>query len=91
VPREFTYKQNFPNPFNRRQIYDLAIADLRFVTLKVFDFWGRKSRRLVNNTLPAGSYHVTFDARSLSSGVYFLSAISGRDGPGKKNDPGKNK
>jgi hypothetical protein len=77
VPREFTLQQNFPNPFNPTTHLRFAIADLRFVTLKVFDVLGQEVATLVNNTMPAGSYDVAFDARSLSSGVYFYRLSAG--------------
>jgi hypothetical protein len=71
VPREFTLQQNFPNPFNPTTDLRFTIADLRFVSLKVFNVLGQEVATLVNGQSPAGSYDVTFDARSLSSGVYF--------------------
>jgi hypothetical protein len=37
---------------------------------------GREVATLVNEQKPAGSYHVAFDARLLSSGVYFYSLQS---------------
>jgi hypothetical protein len=77
VPREFTLEQNFPNPFNPTTDLRFTIADLRFVTLKVFDVLGKEVATLVNDQLPAGSYDVTFDARSLSSGVYFYRLSAG--------------
>ena len=71
VPQEFTLEQNFPNPFNPATHLRFTIADVRFVTLKVFDVLGQEVATLVNGQLSTGSYDVTFDARSLSSGVYF--------------------
>ena len=77
VPHEFTLEQNFPNPFNPTTHLRFAIADLRFVSLKVFNVLGQEVATLVNSQLPAGSYDVTFDARSLSSGVYFYRLSAG--------------
>jgi len=39
--------------------------------LKVFDVLGREVATLVNENLQAGSYEATFDAKGLSSGVYY--------------------
>ena len=77
VPREFGLEQNFPNPFNPTTELRFSIADLRFVTLKVFNVLGQEVATLVNGQLPAGSYNITFDARSLSSGVYFYRLSAG--------------
>jgi hypothetical protein len=77
IPREFTLEQNFPNPFNPATDLRFTIADLRFVTLKVFDVLGQEVATLVNKRLSPGSYDVTFDARSLPSGVYFYQLSAG--------------
>jgi hypothetical protein len=77
VPWEFTLQQNFPNPFNPTTDLRFTIADLRFVSLKVFNVLGQEVATLVNGQLPAGSYDVTFDARFLSSGVYFYQLTAG--------------
>jgi hypothetical protein len=38
--------------------------------LKVFDLLGREVTTLVNGVRPAGKYSVSFDAATLSSGIY---------------------
>ena len=40
------------------------------MTLRVFDALGQTVEVLVNEVQPAGSYEISFDAGSLSSGVY---------------------
>ena len=40
-------------------------------TLTVYDALGRNIRTLVNQQLDAGEYASTFDAGSVSSGVYY--------------------
>ncbi len=42
-----------------------------FVHLAVYNVLGRKVTDLVNREVKAGSYEVTFDAKDLSSGVYY--------------------
>ena len=41
------------------------------VNLKVFDMLGREVAELVNDMQVSGLHEVTFDASSLSSGMYF--------------------
>ncbi|MGA7162146.1 MAG: T9SS type A sorting domain-containing protein [Bacteroidota bacterium] len=77
TPRQFTLEQNFPNPFNPTTDLRFTIADLRFVTLKIFDVLGQEVATLVNSQLRSGSYDVKFDARSLSTGVYFYQLSAG--------------
>ncbi|MCH8494096.1 MAG: chitobiase/beta-hexosaminidase C-terminal domain-containing protein [Balneolales bacterium] len=70
LPAEVALAQNFPNPFNptTRISYDLPSESA--VRLAVYDLLGRQVAVLVNERMSAGSHFVTFDAASLSSGVY---------------------
>ncbi|MFZ1323043.1 MAG: PQQ-binding-like beta-propeller repeat protein [Ignavibacteria bacterium] len=76
-PDQFTLHQNFPNPYNPRTVinYELRVTD--FVKLNVFDVLGNEVADLVNEKQNAGSYSVTFDGNSLSSGVYFYRLDAG--------------
>jgi len=77
VPGEFRLEQNYPNPFNPTSHLRFTIAELRFVTLRVFDVIGREVATLVNGNLAAGNYDITFNAAGLSSGVYFYRLTAG--------------
>jgi hypothetical protein len=64
-------EQNYPNPFNPiTTIRDSVPATAR-VALKVFDILGREVETLVDDLQTSGSYSISYDARNLSSGVYF--------------------
>jgi len=85
IPAAFVLQQNYPNPFNPTTTIPFSIAQRSYVRLKVFDAAGREVATLVDGELPAGSYHPTFDAGKLASGVYFytveardLSSLSGK-------------
>jgi hypothetical protein len=82
IVRNFTLNQNYPNPFNPSTIikFTIPIGVLSFssiTTLKVYDILGKHVTTLVNDELPEGDYEVTFDASSLSSGIYFYQLITG--------------
>ena len=47
------------------------------VTLKIYDILGREVATLVNETKPAGSYSVNFDASRLPTGVYIYELKAG--------------
>ena len=64
-------EQNFPNPFNPSTTIDYALNQSGIVTLKVYNLLGQEVRTLVNGFQNAGSYHATFTAQGLSSGIYF--------------------
>jgi hypothetical protein len=47
------------------------------VTLAIYNLAGEKVTTLVSETLAAGSYKYTWDARGLASGVYFYKLEAG--------------
>lgn len=71
VPAEFALKQNYPNPFNPSTtvVYDLPV-DAK-VNLVVFNSLGEEVATLVNNVQSAGSYKVEWNAKNMTSGIYF--------------------
>jgi hypothetical protein len=71
IARAFHLAQNYPNPFNPTTTIRYEIPVTSDVKLEIFDVLGRKVSTLVNARLSAGQYDATFDASSLSSGVYF--------------------
>jgi hypothetical protein len=70
-PTKFMLEQNFPNPFNPSTTINYALNQSGIVTLKVYNLLGQEVRTLVNGFQNAGSYHTTFNAQGLSSGIYF--------------------
>ena len=78
IPQSFKLFQNYPNPFNPVTTIKFQIPlAAALVSLKVYDLLGREVEVLLNQSLTAGSYEVTFDAKNLSSGIYFYKLISG--------------
>lgn len=84
APNQFKLSQNYPNPFNPTTSIEYVVTNTSKVSLIVFDVTGRVVRTLVDAEQPRGLYTVDFDARGLSSGVYFYQLIatprSGADG-----------
>lgn len=70
LPREFKLEQNYPNPFNPKTNIKFNIADISFVTLKVFDITGREAAILLNDNRSEGIYNIGFDASGFASGIY---------------------
>jgi len=80
----FSLAQNFPNPCNPSTIIAYTIAgDLEKgrggerVRLSVYDLLGREVAVLVDGYQTPGEHRVTFDARSLASGIYFYRLVAG--------------
>jgi endoglucanase len=77
TPQEFRLHQNFPNPFNPTSDIRYQISEFRIVKLAVYDLLGREVAVLVNEPKAPGEYKVRFDARGLSSGMYFYTLRTG--------------
>ena len=77
VPEVFALEQNYPNPFNPITSIKFQIPTADVVKLAIFDLSGRKVAELYNAQLEAGFYNVSFDASSLSSGMYIYRLTAG--------------
>ncbi|NUO80119.1 glycosyl hydrolase 53 family protein [candidate division KSB1 bacterium] len=77
MPISFQLAQNHPNPFNPQTEISYTIKQTTFVNLKVYDVHGKLITALVQQSLPAGNYAVTWNAQQnvstpLVSGLYFI-------------------
>ncbi len=82
VPTKFALDQNYPNPFNPTTVISFDVPKLSAVRIVVYDILGREVRTLMNNTMSAGTYHVTWDGlnnegRQVSTGIYFYRMEAG--------------
>lgn len=71
--------QNFPNPFSLSTHISYSLQKSAHVTLKIYDLSGKELYTLVNDNQDMGTYSVTFDARTYSSGVYFYKLEAGKE------------
>ncbi|MFA6540521.1 MAG: T9SS type A sorting domain-containing protein, partial [Bacteroidota bacterium] len=70
--REFRLSQNYPNPFNPTTVIEFTVAQRAPATLKIFNVLGQEVAELFNSTAePGQKYKVVFNAKNLSSGIYF--------------------
>ena len=69
--------QNYPNPFNPKTKINYTIKKESYVTIKVYDLYGREIVVLVNEEKSPGNYEVEFNGSNLSSGVYFYKIRAG--------------
>ncbi|HSR16796.1 MAG TPA: T9SS type A sorting domain-containing protein [Ignavibacteriaceae bacterium] len=77
LPTDYALYQNYPNPFNPTTIISYQLPVTGFVTLKVYDLLGREVATLVNKQESAGTYEHSFNASSLSSGIYIYKMQAG--------------
>jgi hypothetical protein len=84
LPDEFKLHQNFPNPFNPTTNILFSLPREEKVLLRVFNVLGKEVRTILNEVKPAGTHLVTFESKSLASGVYFYSIEAGSFSSTKK-------
>lgn len=77
ISNNLNLHQNYPNPFREyTQIkYDLHREGV--VKLQVFNFLGQEVTTLVNKYQRPGSYEVTWNAKNVKSGIYFVKLKAG--------------
>ncbi len=71
IPNNFELLQNYPNPFNSKTAISFSISKPDFVKLTIFDNRGQKIKRVVEKSMPAGSYKVNIDLNDIASGLYY--------------------
>lgn len=76
IPNEMVLEQNYPNPFNPMTRIAYTIPVEGAVSLEVYNVIGQRVAVLVNERQAAGRHHISFDATSLSSGVYIYRLTS---------------
>ena len=82
LPRQFTLRGNFPNPFNPTTNILLDLATPAEVTVQVYDVLGRNVLSIQDQQMQAGARQtINIDASSLASGIYIyqVSAKTGSE------------
>ena len=73
-----------PNPVKNTLTINLKGTSAGKYQFLVYDILGRETAVLLNSNLAPGSYEISFDASSLSSGVYFYMFKAGEFSEVKK-------
>jgi hypothetical protein len=77
LPDRVELNQNYPNPFNPSTVIGFSLPTQDNVTLEVFDVTGRLVASLYRDqSFSAGFHTATFNADSLSSGIYITRLIT---------------
>jgi len=82
--KNFTLKQNYPNPFDATTTICFSAPNREKVTLKIFDLLGNKIATLLDEEVNAGEHTVIFDSQDLPTGVYFYRIQAGKSVDSKK-------
>ncbi len=77
LPTTYSLYQNYPNPFNPTTMIQFDLLEQSFVTLKVYNVLGQEVATLLNHEqMEEGTQEANFNAKSLSSGVYFYRIVA---------------
>jgi endoglucanase len=71
LKNDFILYQNRPNPFHNSTQIDFEMIRQTKVHLNVIDPLGKIVDRVINENRDVGTYHVVFEGKQLSSGIYF--------------------
>jgi hypothetical protein len=83
IPKHFALNQNYPNPFNPATTIEFALPVASNFTLTVYNVTGQVVKTFEGNA-EAGFQQVTWDASTVSSGVYFYKLNAGNYSSTKK-------
>ncbi len=76
-PDHFELYYAYPNPFNPSTTIGYEIPKESKVTIRIFSFLGKEVATLLNSTQNAGKHQVEWNAKGLSSGIYFYQIRAG--------------
>jgi hypothetical protein len=77
IPQNFILFQNYPNPFNAVTTFTFNLPSKCFVTLKIFDTIGREVETVISGELEPGRHTSLWNAKGLSSGIYYYRIQAG--------------
>jgi len=73
-PEAISLSSAYPNPFNPTTSFELTVGNAGHVTMNVYNVMGQTVETLVNNSMEAGKYDITWDASNFPSGAYMVRA-----------------
>jgi cyanophycinase len=72
TPKKSQLKKLYPNPFNPQLKIQYQVATYGQVQIEIYDTIGSKILTLISDKHSPGFYELNWDARYLSSGIYFV-------------------
>ncbi|MCB2212822.1 T9SS type A sorting domain-containing protein [bacterium] len=74
LPNAYALNAAYPNPFNPTTTISVALPEAADLSVTVVNTLGQQVAELTHGRTAAGTHAFTFDASSLSSGIYFVRA-----------------
>ena len=81
-PNTFLLEQNYPNPFNPETTLYYYLPEQSFVSISIYDMFGREIKNLIKKTQEMGQCSIKWnatnnDGKFVSGGVYFYKIQAG--------------
>jgi hypothetical protein len=76
LPTEYSIAAIYPNPFNSRTVIKIGLPQACHLNLTLYNVLGRQVTILSDGYQPAGYHLFEFDGEGVSSGIYFVRAVS---------------
>jgi N-acetylneuraminic acid mutarotase len=77
IRNNLTLHQNYPNPFREYTQIKYDLQRTGEVKLQVFNFLGQEIATLLNKYQSPGSYEITWNAKDVKPGIYFVKLKAG--------------
>jgi photosystem II stability/assembly factor-like uncharacterized protein len=77
ILKNYLLHQNFPNPFNPITIIRISLPVQEHVKVSIYNTVGEKVETILDKRLDDGNHDIEFNAKNLSSGVYFYKIEAG--------------
>ena len=74
---DFRLLPAYPNPFNPITTIQYSLPNYSKILIQVYNSNGALVSELVNSSMQAGEYSITWDAADHASGIYFVKMIAG--------------
>jgi photosystem II stability/assembly factor-like uncharacterized protein len=75
LPNSYKLYQNYPNPFNPETTIRFELPEKTKVSLIIYDLLGREVEKLIDGEKEAGSYSIIWNAKNLTSGIYYYKLV----------------
>ena len=83
-PLQYQLEQNQPNPFNNTSTIGFNIQKTSFVSLSVYDIFGKEIKVFVHEEKVPGHYEIVIDRQEFASGIYFYTLKTNEFSQSKK-------
>ena len=77
LEKDYQLGEAFPNPFNPRVSLNLEMNKAGNTIVNIYDSRGVLVECIHNSYMEAGNYKLNWDAKNMSSGIYFIQLIAG--------------